>query len=138
MHIVDIAVNDGIIVALGEKLLQPVLYCLVTENLLVRFTRHRRHHRTPQSAAVFAGHLEQIAPLIRIGKIATVAGAPLLLEIDRSGQDQEPFREGVSFEVDVERLSYSRTATISTDKVIARDDFLPAIRSIVTLTPSAV
>src|SRR3954452_16867762 len=117
MHVVDIAMDDGIRAGLRKEPLQPRLHGRLVEGFVLAFHQPGGEHDAPKALAVVAGDLEQRGPLVRIREV--VAGAFGKFGTERIGrrEHQEPFRMGVALELDVEALAHRRAAAVRADQI---------------------
>src|SRR5439155_2828342 len=77
-----------------------------------------REDRAPQTAGMLAAHLEEVTPLLRIGKIVAIDEAWVDGAKVEAGRDlDELLRIGKSFEVDAGDLADSAMAAVATDHI---------------------
>src|SRR5215475_8055213 len=99
-HPIDVDIFDRVSPGSWKEFLQPFLDAAGRKCHIVILVGLEREDRAPQTAGTLTAHLEEIAPLLRIGKIVAkdepgVDGA----EVELSRDLDEFFRIGESFEV---------------------------------------
>src|SRR5262245_66514106 len=110
MHIVEIAVHDGIAPRPREELLQPPLDGLLAQGLAFGLAWPGWKDDAPQTAAVVARDLEQVGPLVGVGEVAAKRDRALGGKIERRGQRQEALRQRAPLERDSQCLAHRRSA----------------------------
>ena len=97
---------------------QPALDAVHAQRLLVGFVARHRHDAAPDAGRAGALDLEQIEPLVRIGKVVAravaVAGAD---EIEAGGDLDEALFPGEAFELDLGELAHGAAAAVGADDI---------------------
>jgi hypothetical protein len=117
VHIVDVAMDHRIGTGFREEPLQPRLHGRFLERLFLAFHEPGGEHDPPKALAVVAGDFEQGGPLVRIRKVVPRAFGEFGTERVCRREHQEPFRMGVSLELDLKSLAHRRASAVRTDQI---------------------
>ena len=119
VHAVEVDVLDVVATGFWEEFLQPRFEPLRRERRVLVLVVGDRENRAPQPVRVFAAHLEQVAPLARVGEIIAEAQIGIdRLEFEGGRDLDELFRIGESLELDVGELAHGAAPAVAADHVV--------------------
>src|SRR5262249_27291049 len=117
-HPIDVDIFDRVSPGFWKEFLQPFLDAVGGERHVIVLIGPEREDRAPQTAGMLAAHLEEVAPLLRIGKIVAIDEAWIDGAEVEAGRDlDELLRIGESFEVDAGDPADGAMAAVATDHI---------------------